>query len=731
MPEPTFKVTTKARNTTTFPEYLNAGVVSLRWLFNTERLKEIQDKIRVYRQGGYCASDVIAFLIAFFSAKSRSLHEFAYQIQPWKKQLAAQIGLKSLPHQSSVSRLCACIEDGSLRCHWSWLLFDMCDGPSVLMHPSTGHYNAKGDRWDVFDFDPSVIAIRQRGLPTATDTPEGRRRSYQTKPGYGGRHRGETVMSRMFLRHSGSGMWLGVEVHGGNGDIRGAFERAAAAVASLCDRSDINKTRVIMRCDGAHGHVPHFDACKKAGISVVTRLSHYGLFEREDIQRHLKYATWKAVTDSTSGPCREATDLGEVTLQPDKKTVRKDGSNFDPITVRVVATRAYTRNDAGAGVLIDGKLYELYGTDLGPENWPAEDVAALYHQRADIENSINQVHDLCDVNKVFSNHLPGQEFITAVGLMVYNLQIALGVKFTKMPDAVQAQAEREKPSHIEPTAKTDAAASSTVDSDSNAEKDFRVHESEMKLGRILNLIDWDPVCERLGPGWNRHENWPYICCPKGCFLMPNRPGYHEGQKNPRLFFKIPADKCAECSSGSSCAVGSSSNRRVTTTTSPKRAKRIDAAVMELRRSKEKTSRTDTTQDSNEPTNSKSKRRRHKKGRGFSWRPPQPSSVYPLFETQIPLFLPAEARKVAREHFRQLELQVQVFYKSSSDPQHCKLVASTSAQKQRRRKTWAERLKYNALPDDTLVEIQIFSDNEESPCVKLCREPNRRIKANAA
>ena len=288
------------------------------------------------RQGGYCALDVIVFLISFFASGVSGLRGFAEFMRPWRKQMAAPIGLASMPHQSSVSRFLGAVKEGELRNEWGWLLFDACDGKSLLGHPSTGHHDALGCRWDVFDFDPAVLAIRQRGLSRAVDAPEGERRASQAQPGHSGRHRGEVTISRMLLRHGGSGLWAGVEVHPGNGDIRGAFERAAQSVAMICERADMDKARAIMRCDGAHGHVPYFHACQEAGVAIVTRLSHYGFFEREDIQRQLANAIWRQVADSTSGPRREAVDVGTVALRPSKTTRKRDGSPFADIAVQIV-----------------------------------------------------------------------------------------------------------------------------------------------------------------------------------------------------------------------------------------------------------------------------------------------------------------------------------------------------------------------------------------------------------
>ena len=187
MPEITVEVTPQGRNRSRLPDFLTPGATLLQWLYQRGRLEEIRQKLRVQRQGGYCTVDVIAFLVTFFCAGCRSMRECAEQMQPWRQHIAGPIGLKSLPHQSSVSRFCSAVRDGELRSQWQHLLFDACDGYSVLKEPSTGHCDAEGVRWDVFDFDPSTLAVRQRGLPSDSETPEARRRAAETAPGYPGR----------------------------------------------------------------------------------------------------------------------------------------------------------------------------------------------------------------------------------------------------------------------------------------------------------------------------------------------------------------------------------------------------------------------------------------------------------------------------------------------------------------------------------------------------------------
>jgi len=708
MPEITVEVTPEGRNRSRLPDCFTPGATLLQWLYQRGRLEEIRQTLRVQRQGGYCTVDVIAFLVTFFSAGGESMRECAEEMQPWRQQIAGPIGLKSLPHQSSVSRFCSAVRDGELRSQWQRLLFDACDGYSVLKQPSTGHCDADGVRWDVFDFDPSTLAVRQRGLPSDSETPEAQRRAAETAPGYPGRHRGETMLSRMLLRHSGSGLWLGVEVHPGNGDIRGAFERSVQTTASICKQATPSKLRGIVRCDGAHGHVPYITACQEAGLDIVTRISHYGLFEREDIQHHLASAVWTPVSDSTSGPRREAAELGEVTLTPDKSTRRKDGKPYEPVKARVIATRAYTDNDKGAGIVLNGMLHELFATTLSPSPWPPEDVATLYLARSDIENAIEQAHELCNLGRIYSYHLPGQEFITAVGLMVYNLQTTIGTQIAGSPETVPEQSLR--------------TSTNTPDTPDNADISnamvpaIELRKAENKLGQLMDTLDWDAITGPLQPAWQRPHGWPYLCCPRGNLLKPNRPGTHASNKNPRLYLQIPHAKCNVCAASDECEVGSASNRRISTTVSPEFAEYADAAVVELRKAQNKVPK-ETTEA--EPKQTRPAiQQKNRQGKGFTalWTPSAPPAQRPMFDMQVPLFLPAEARKVARCALSRIEIFVTCDI--PTPPNKPRLVASDKKEKSKRRKSWSERLRYNDLPNNAQVNLRVAIEPDNAWAMAL-------------
>jgi hypothetical protein len=559
-------------------------------------------------------------------------------------------------------------------------------------------------------------------------------------------------------------------------------------VASVCDRTGIERERAIVRCDGGFGHVPYVTFCKEHNLAFLTRLSHYGLFERDEIKKHLAQAVWCRVEDSKSGPLREAADLGEVTLLPAAKTRKADGTRFDPVKVRVVASRAHTDNDNGAGILIDGKLHELYGTALRPDGWPPEDVVSLYSARAGIENGINQAHQLCGLDRILSHHIPGQELLTTVGLFVYNLQTVLGTKIEGLPENISAQTERTQwqreqvddtkaeehevsgdannatanspgnadaqlrgdgteQAHTDDVPAADQAAtpptmkphrvcvageemrrtpatSEGLAVDAHQATNARAHGSdrdgrkatpqhgavalaEAQLGEVLDELDWKRLLDRLGDGWKRPRGSPWLVCPEGHPLMPLRPERdHSRPRRRRLVLAASRSACGFCPHREPCAAPRM-ERLVRTGIPVDQADRIDSALRRLRQAKREDAalpRAGTPQEKKpQKAHNRSQRRLPGKGFTFPWQPPSGPSAQPPFMPQPPLFLAAEARRVAREELGRIELAVTV---TTPLPKTApRLVATSTSQRQCRRQNWIQRHRFNALPEEAQVDVR--------------------------
>jgi len=694
-------VVTLGTNNSRLPDQFSQGAVLLEHMRQAGVLDNAAKRLRVQRQGGYPAVDALIFLVLFFVARAKSLRGFAESMRPWRRQLGAVAGRETVMHQPSLSRICRTLGYDDIRPACSELLLQELGAGALLRAASTGYYDGHGNRWDVFDFDPSVIGLRRRGLPKYYDD-EGpdavARMTSEAKPGHTGRHRGEVTVSRMLTRHAGSGLWVACEVHPGNGEVRAAFERSVQTVVTACQRNDIPREQAIMRSDGAFGHVPYFDICIHKGIHLATRLSHYGLLKRPEILGHLVAAKWSDVDDSRSGPRRQAANLGMVKLVPGEGTLRADGEPFKPVTVRVVAIRTQTEKDRGAGVRIDGVWYELLGTTLPEQRWPPEDVASLYYARAGIENGINQAHDLCLMNRLLSAHLPGQELITNIALLVYNLQTILGTEIEGLPDEVQQQSKRSP--HSRPWLPSRQQTPSTQDRTVQKQKlggsasvDFAA-EDEKRLGKSLDILPWQAILQRAGDGWRRGTGETQITCPQGHPLRPCRIQYDK-QRRPKIMFHASLPTCRACAQHDSCIVGAE-RRRICVSVDEDLADRIHQIVQRLR---QKTTQTE------QPSSNERSLRSNKKGKGYTlpWKPiPEPDRPISNFST--PLYLPAEARRVFREETAEVTVHVEVTV--SEQQAKLRLVADSPAQRQRRRKTWAERLQYNAIPADVSVRCEV-------------------------
>ena len=83
-----------------------------------------------------------------------------------------------------------------------------------------------------------------------------------------------------------------------------------------------------------------------------------------------------SVPDSRSGPQRAACDLGMLSVHADRKSKRADGTAYEPVTIRIVASRYPRSGTANRGRVIDGWQVELYAVDAEADAWPAPDADA-------------------------------------------------------------------------------------------------------------------------------------------------------------------------------------------------------------------------------------------------------------------------------------------------------------------------------------------------------------------
>ena len=397
-------------------------------------LEAIGARVRIRREGGYCGFDILLFLLLYFAVRqSIGLRKFWDLVRGCGDKLAALGRRRQLPSPASVSRALDSVEPELLRPAGEWLLSEGAGIDPVLHHPSVQTYDARGEGWHVFDFDPTVTTLRHRALPEGDDLPAARRRSKQASAGYSGRKRGDVQFRRGTLQHAGSGAWMQAMLHPGNGKSHVELAAALGVVVRTCERLVHPTARALLRMDGEFGWVPFVDACRSRGVPCLTRLTRPEMFEQAEVLLALREGTWHFVPDSRSGPRRSALDLGVVTVPPGVDTRRPDGTAYEPIAVRVVCSRYPRTEKAEHGRVIDGWQYELFVVDAPADAFPAPSAVALYFGRAGLENRFAQEDREAAMDRIFSYHLPGQEFAIDVGLWVWNLRLARGFELSPPP----------------------------------------------------------------------------------------------------------------------------------------------------------------------------------------------------------------------------------------------------------------------------------------------------------
>lgn len=439
-----FKVSFKPVDANRIPDLLVEGAALIMDLQGRGVVDAVGQRLRIRRQGGYCGLDVWLVLFLFFTTgTTRGIRGFWDEARRHALKLAALAGRLALPSPASLSRALDSVEPELLREASTWLLAGVAEIDRVLVHPAVLAYDARGAGWHVFDLDPTVTTLRQRALPEDDDLPEPRRRAKETgAPGHAGRKRGDIQFRRVTVQHSGSGAWIHGHLSPGNGEGVVDFARALNTVADTCDRLKHPRSQTLVRMDGEYGNVPWYTACRERQLAFITRLNRPNLYDDPEILERLRQATWHRVPDSKAGPQRSAAEIGMLTVHPGKQTRRPDGTAYEPITVRVIASIFPKTGEAKRGRTIDGWQVELFAADVSAAAWPAAEAVAAYFGRTAQENRFAQEDRELGLDRIISYHLPGQELAALVGLSLWNLRLVRGFKLEPPPPARPVQRPR-------------------------------------------------------------------------------------------------------------------------------------------------------------------------------------------------------------------------------------------------------------------------------------------------
>lgn len=653
-------VSYRPKDTSRIPDALREGASLAVELRASGFIEKVGERLRIRRQGGYSGLDGWLLLLLFFTAGAgRGVRAFWELVRGHVVQLAALAGRRRLPSPASVSRMLDSVETGLLRSASSWLLVEGYEGDDVLRHPAVQTYDARGHGWHVFDLDPTVTTLHHRALPAAEDLPEPRRRSEGTgAPGHSGRKRGDLQFRRVTVQHAGSGTWVHAHLSPGNGEGVVDFERALDTVVQTGERLGHPVERMVLRMDGEYGNVPWFTACRERELPFITRLNRPKLYTDPDVLRRLRTARWHEVPDSKAGPRRAAADIGLLTVAAGARTRRPDGSAYAPVTVRVVASVFPKTGKAKRGRTLDGWQVELFAVDLPADAWPAPDAITAYFGRNAEENRFAQEDRELGLDRIISYHLPGQELATVVGLSLWNLRLFRGFRLKPPPAEPPTQELR------------------------RAQLDTRIPQGwprDPVVQAKLAELDWASLLASR-PGWSWDPVTAELLCEEGrpLALTTIRPDeLTEGRTS--AIFRRPSGGCEACSARSGCL----------RSTHERASKHAELSI---------------------PTPVASPLRERLRLVRSS-----PSAIQPVSAQPGPsavadsLFLPARARQAFAAIFRGATIRIEAALPTPIPKP--RLVAVDVADRQRRRKTWAQNVARYALPDDARVNVEVAGSDE--------------------
>lgn len=682
------------------PDWAAAGAALVADWRHRGRLEELGERLQIQRQGGYSGIDVVLFLMYRFQSDLRcSIRKFWERASAFGVPLAALADRSSLASSSAISRALKQVEPSLLRRHAPWLLSEASGCDAVLKHPSTQVRDACGNLWFGVDMDPTVTAVIHRALPAGEDLPPGKRRTTAiTAAGHRGRKRGTGQFRRAPSQHIGSAVYLDARLAPGNGDARGELRAAVDVVRSTSLR--LGYPLSLLRVDGEFGGVPSYTACREAGVAFITRLSRPEMFDDPEIRQKLATATWVCVPSDRSGVARSAADLGVVRLYAGHETRRDDGSEYEPIDVRVVVSRYERTTDAEHGRVLDGWQYEMFAADVPADAWPAVDVVAFYFGRAAIENRFAQEDRELELDRILSEHPPGQELACVIGMMCWNWRIAQGFQLDKIPDEPVPPTPRDDvvdprpvPASLQPPARPPEVESPTSPTPS----------LRQQLEKEFHALPWDDLL-RNRPNWRLDPDERGLRCPEGKLLVFNSV---EDRTNERAILNLRGARgaCDGCPVRKNCFASEVACRPKLVKVSVRPDEMLREGVWRDARGK---------------------------ARGARRKPPpqllDPSSSVSIpgpFAMRTPLFLPAEAR-----HLTQVTLYGSTLHMDVHLPERERLpllMARDVARRQHRRLTWTERLARYALPAAATVHIRIAA----SPAAQRLLHPQVAEREAAA
>lgn len=546
-------VTSKKKHSQLLPQWAAQFAIIIELLAKKDILERIAQTFRLKRKPGYAGIDLFIFILAFFTYPEKvGIRTFAKRVSKDGQKLAALAGRASWPTSSSISRALKSISLEKAQEFTQWLLNETYDSSHVIHCPEAISTDTLGQRWHLFDYDPTVTAIRQRSLPQGEDLPEPRRRCTELAgPGYPGRKRGEVQYTRTPLQHAGSSLWLWQTLSPGNGHHVDELEGAVRSLSQFCTLNKVEIQRSVIRFDGGNGGVRTLVACRNQNVKYLTRIARYDLLNREPVAEYLKTARWQKVQDSGSGPQREAVELGTFIL-----AAKKDRNCR--IETRVVVSRYQAKpgKKGGSGKVIDGFHYELFATDLPADCWPASETVTTYYGRCGQENRYNQSERELDLDRTLSFNPGGQLVATSIGLFVWNLRVSLGAKLLGINQCPEESDETvpngqetpdQEPGKAPPAAESDVSFEPDPGNGISSENKS---SSKSEIMSWLSGLDWEDLLKKH-PGFVWDAEAHVLKCPSDASLHYHDL-IHQSNRSVAIRFRARRSSCFLCSTRARC-----------------------------------------------------------------------------------------------------------------------------------------------------------------------------------
>ena len=433
--------------------------------------------------------------------------------------------------------------------------------------------------------------------------------------------------------------------------------------------------------------------------------------------QHAGAGAWLAYRlDATGGSLLPVVaDVGLFTLYPDDGAA---GSKDGPVQVRVVVTRFARSSPPEHGVLRDGFQIELFATTLPSDAWPPEDVVALYFGRSAMENRFAQEDREFGIDRTFSYHPPGQEWMSGIALFLWNVLISRGVAADPLPVSASPQAAR--PATAEPSL-TDSVPPWPLPASESRNKTSVVPVVEVEPTQQRTTPESDHPGSAQGaspeesalhkelwtitrsafanleamPGWRLDDAEMEIRCPNEKRLFPFssethiRKRKHGPKPRHRLWIRTQTGACDGCPVRTTCRTTDRPNIPKQLARDIKSA--VKARVAQLLKDLRRIRRPKEIRTGIE-------RRRDRllassKTVIPATRPflvPLPDGIAGHLLPDSPLFLPAQTRARARSLLSSLTLHVATTPRPAQAPRQHPLLARDVADRQRRRRTWRQR-----------------------------------------